>query len=176
MKINVLSVKTGKSLLVEDDIDFSNIKFDAYHIRKVDKCHVKASINKYENFYVVDLSIEGHAVLPCAYTLEDVSYPFEINESLTFKNEEDDLFDGNDDVFLVNNNFIELDEIVLSLIVATSPLKIVKKGAKLPESGNGYRVISEETRNKEKEENKKKNSPFSKLDNLNIWFNLKTKK
>ena len=71
MKINVLSVKTGKSLLVEDDIDFSNIKFDAYHIRKVDKCHVKASINKYENFYVVDLSIEGHAVLPCAYTWED---------------------------------------------------------------------------------------------------------
>lgn len=168
MKINVINIKSGKSVTFDDDVKFSSSDFDQYHIRKIKSCHVKATINKYEDFFIVDLLISGEAIVPCAYTLEDVDYPFNIEDSLTFSNENNGHFLKEDDVYQINNNFIEPDDIIHSLLVSSIPLKVIKKGAKLPEGGDGYRVIDEDTRNKEKEENKKLNSPFAKLDNLDL--------
>ena len=60
----------------------------------------------------------------------------------------------------------DIDPYVLSLVVSEIPAKIVKKGAKLPEDGSGYRVLSEEEYNKEQEN--KKDSRWDALDKIEL--------
>ena len=55
---------------------------------------------------------------------------------------------------------------LFSLIIASVPDKVVGKDEKLPESGHGYRILSEEDFYEEKSENKK--SPFDVLDDLEL--------
>ena len=64
---------------------------------------------------------------------------------------------------MITDNQIDIDEMLITLIVSNIPFKIIKKGAKLPASGDGYIVISEEEMEK-----RKKSSPFDALDNLEI--------
>ena len=61
---------------------------------------------------------------------------------------------------------IDLDPYILALILAEVPHTIVKKGAQLPKSGYGYRVMSEEELLKEK--STKKNSAFDILDTIDF--------
>ena len=61
---------------------------------------------------------------------------------------------------------IEVDEYILDLIIAEVPMKIVKKGAKLPSSGEGYRVLSEDEYNKEQEQ--KTDSRWAALDDIEL--------
>ena len=59
---------------------------------------------------------------------------------------------------------IDLDPYILALILAEVPHTVTKKGAELPKSGSGYRVLSEEELLKEK--STKKNSAFDILDTI----------
>ena len=51
---------------------------------------------------------------------------------------------GSEECFFEPGNEIDLDPHILALILAEVPHNIVKKGAKRPSSGEGYRVLSEE--------------------------------
>ena len=92
----------------------------------------------------------------CAYTLEEIPYQYNIKESVELAGNEDDEFE-------IINETIDIDEILITLIVSNIPMKVVKKGAKLPSNGDGYQVMSEEEAN-----SKKKASPFDALDDLKL--------
>ena len=92
----------------------------------------------------------------CAYTLEEIPYSYHVKETI-------ELADNEEDEFEIINNQIDIDQIVITLIVSNVPMKVIKKGAKLPSSGDGYRVLSEEDAKKEK-----KSSPFDVLDDLEL--------
>ena len=64
------------------------------------------------------------------------------------------------------DNNIDLDEYILGILLANVPVRIVKKGAKLPGDGNNYRVISEDQYQKEKENSQ--DSRWSALDDLDL--------
>lgn len=164
MKINISSLNVNKpSLQVEGDFDFSNHEFDPFHIKKINNCHVNAEMTYLnEDLYSLKLHIRGSATVPCAYTLEDVIYPFNINEEIFYK------VDANEDVpsfYPLKYNEVDIDEPVLSLLITSIPFKVIKKGAKLPQSGKGFRFMSEEEYKKEKEN---KSSPFDVLDKIDI--------
>lgn len=164
MKINIstLSIKRP-SISLEGDIDFSRHEFDPYHIKKIETCHVNAEMNFYsDDLYSLKLNIKGNAIVPCAYTLEDVSYPFNIKEELFYKQ---DIADDDTSFYPLTSNEVDIDEAVLSLLISSIPFKVIKKGAKLPKSGNGYRFLSEDDYLKEKEN---KSSPFDVLDDLDL--------
>ena len=99
-------------------------------------------------------NIKGEVETTCAYTLEKFAYPYDIKETIELNNDEKD-------DFIIDSNEIDVDEMVITLIVSHIPFKLVKPGAKLPNSGDGYRVIKEEDAEKEK-----KASPFDVLDDL----------
>lgn len=87
----------------------------------------------------IDMKITGMMVLPCALTLEEVDYPFEIESTEVFS------FDKpspDEDVHEVKKNIVDITPIIFQNIMAEVPLRVVKEGAKVKTEGEGWRIIS----------------------------------
>lgn len=160
MKINRNLFK-NKDYFVEEDLDFSNETFDPNHIRQIGKTHVKITGNDYDDFLVLDFKIKSDVIGVCSYSLEDVPLTVKVDASLSFTYEEED-----EETIHIDNPIFDVDEYILDLIIAEVPMKLVKKGAKLPSSGAGYRVLSEDEYNKEQEE--KVDPRWAALDNIDL--------
>ena len=148
MRINRALLTYGVSKTFEESIDFSNAELNPSHIRKIDSCDVIAEVADYEPLLYVKLKIKATVIGVCSYTLEDVELRLNIEDDLTFSDNEDD-----EDTYYTKDNIIDLDEYVLGILLANVPVKIVKKGAKLPQNGKGYRVLTQDEYDKEKENN-----------------------
>ena len=149
-------------LELEDDIDFSNAELDQNHIRKIENTHVKIIAHEYDDLITMDVNVECDIVGVCSYTLDDVPLHLKFKDSLEFSNEIDD----DEVIFFEPKPIFEIDPYILGLIITSTPTKIIKKGAKLPNSGQGYRVLSEEEYQKEKKS--KTDSRWSKLDDIEL--------
>lgn len=146
---------------ISEDIDFSHESLNSSHIRKIGLAKVKVTGKDYDELLVLNISIDADVIGVCAYSLEDVPLRVRINETLSFSYEDED-----EDVFHIDEAIFDLNPYILSLIISEVPLKIVKKGAKLPSSGEGYRVLNEDQYNSETKN--KKDSRWDKLDDIEL--------
>ena len=160
MKINRYLFK-NKDYFIEGDIDFSNAPVDKGHIKEIKSCHVKVTGNDYDDLFVATLKVDAEVIGTCSYTLEDVPLKIKTTATLNFTFDEED-----DELIHIDNPIFDIDEFVYSIIISEVPLKIVKKGAKLPSSGDGYRVLSEDEYNKEQKQ--KVDSRWSTLDDIEL--------
>ena len=139
MIINRALLKNGVPSTFVDTIDFSSTEFDPTHIRKIEECHVEAIATDYETILRVEVKINAKVIGVCSYTLEDVEINLKIEDELNFSDDEEDV-----DNYYEKGNLINLDSYILGILLANIPVRIIKKGAKLPENGKDYRVISED--------------------------------
>ena len=160
MKVNRNLFK-NKDYFIEDDLDFSNESFNPNHIRKIGKTHVRITGNDYDDYLILDFDIKSEVIGVCSYSLEDVPLTIKCHASLSFTYEEED-----EETIHIENPIFDVDEYIIDLIVSEVPMKIVKKGAKLPTSGAGYRVLTEDEYNKEQEE--KVDPRWKALDDINL--------
>jgi uncharacterized protein len=150
-----------KDFKIEEDLDFSNEKFDPTHIRSIKNTHVIVTGVDYDDYLILNIKIKSDVIGVCSYSLEDVDYKVNISTSLTFTYNDDE-----EDTIHIDGPIFELDPYILDLIVADVPLTLVKKGAKLPSSGEGYRVLTEDEYN---EEQANKTDPrWAALDDIDI--------
>lgn len=162
MKLNRALLTNGISKTFEDDVDFSSTKFDPTHIKSIPNCHVVITATDFETILHIDLKIEATVIGVCSYSLEDVELKLNINDSIDITDDEEDV-----DNYFEKDVIIDLDPYILGILLANIPVKIVKKGAKLPQNGSGYRVINEEDYLKEKE--KETDPRWAKLDSVKIF-------
>ena len=160
MIINRATLPLNKDEVFEEDIDFSNQKFDENHVKRILSCSVRVVAHEYGD--VLDCKISGKAnvIASCSYTLEDVPMEVSFRENFYFSSE----VTGSEECYFEPGTTIDLDPHILALILAEVPHNIVKSGASLPKSGDGYRVLSEEEYLLEKKN--KKNSAFDILDTI----------
>lgn len=161
MKINRAALTYGTPKQFEENVDFSSASLDPTHIRKIENCVVKAKATDYESILRIELEINALVIGVCSYSLEDVELKLKINDELNFSDDEND-----PDCYYSSDSIIDLDEYILGILLANVPVRIIKKGAKLPEDGKGYRVLSEEQYEKEKENST--DPRWSKLDDLDL--------
>ena len=160
MKINRATLPLNKDEVFEEDIDFLNQQFDENHVKRILSCSVRLVAHEYGD--VVDCKVSGKAsvIASCSYTLEDVPLEISFRDNFYFSNE----VTGSEECYFEPGVVIDLDPHILALILAEVPHNITKSGAKLPESGNGYRVLSEDDYLEEKKN--KKTSAFDILDTI----------
>ena len=160
MIINRATLPLNKDEVFEEEIDFSNQKFDENHVKRILSCTVRVVAHEYGD--VLDCKISGKAsvIASCSYTLDDVPMEISFRDNLYFSNE----VTGSEECYFEPGVNIDLNPHILALILAEVPHNITKSGAKLPESGNGYRVLSEEQYLEEKKN--KKNNAFGILDSI----------
>ena len=162
MKINRAILPLNKDEVFEEDIDFSKQKFDENHVKAILSCSVRLVAHEYGD--VLDCKISGKAnvIASCSYTLEDVPLDISFRDNFYFSSE----VTGSDECYFEPGNEIDLDPHILALILAEVPHNIIKSGATLPKSGEGYRVLSEEEYHNEKKN--QKSSAFDILDTIDI--------
>ena len=158
MKLNRAILPANKPETFDGEIDFSSLKPDENHVKRIDKCLVKVIATEFGD--VLQCAISGNAdvIASCSYTLEDVPLHVEFKETLYFSSE----VMGSQECYYEPGVEIDLNPHILALILAEVPHNITKSGASLPKSGNGYRVLSED--DFEKERKNKGNSAFDALD------------
>lgn len=96
----------------------------------------------------VDFQVKGEMILPCAVSLEDVDYPFEIESTaiFAFYKPQDD-----EDVIEVKKGTVDLTPVVFQEIMMDVPMRVVKDGATLKTEGNGWKVLNEEDEKQEED-------------------------
>ena len=102
-----------------------------------------------ERLYV-DVHIKGTMIVPCAISLEDTDYPFEIDETeiFAFYKPEDD-----EDVIEAKKDTADLTPVVWQEIMMAVPMRVVKEGATMKREGKGWKVLDESELDQDDEEN-----------------------
>ena len=160
MKLNRAILPANKPETFDEEIDFSSLKLDENHVKKINKCSVKVIATEFGDVLQCSINGEADVIASCSYTLDDVPLRVNFKDTLYFSSE----VIGSQECYFEPGVEIDLDAHILALILAEVPHNITKSGASLPKSGNGYRVLSEE--DYEKERQNKKNSAFDILDTI----------
>ncbi len=163
MKINFYNFKENETEKVSYDTSFPRTDFDPIHILGVPSCHVEAEITKIGELLYITMTVKYTALAPCVYTLEELEYHHKDREEFIYARE-GNLEEGIDQT--EKNGDINLDDAVHAIIVASVPMHLHKRDAKLPSNGEGYRVLTEDEFNEEQREHK--SSPFDVLDDLDL--------
>ncbi len=127
-----------KSIDVNIDYKFNKEELEGTDLLECDT-HVEGAIYKNSlKQIMLDLSVEGDMVIPCAITLKPTKYPYktEIKGSLIeFLNENDDFF----------TNLLDIFPIIWENILMEIPMRVVSPEAQdLEIKGDGWRLVTDD--------------------------------
>lgn len=124
---------------VEGEIIIPDEMLENTDIRKISKVEVEGFILNNEEEYELDIDVSGVMILPCARTLKDVNYPFNIKIN--------EVIGENDDNSLeIIQNRLDIFPIVWQNILVDVPLRVLAPDAKEESlEGDGWRLITEDT-------------------------------
>ncbi|HBF67742.1 MAG TPA: hypothetical protein DDW20_00255 [Firmicutes bacterium] len=162
MRINVNQL-SKKPLELEEEISIPESFKCVFPLVSVNKLIAKIHTSSYEDFVDVFLEIKADVILKSVYSLNDFPETITAKEEYHFGSSYDD---DDTDMININSNIINMDEYVLNLLSASIPVSPKIKGEKLPSSGEGYVVMSEEEYDKSRDE--KYDSRFDKLKDLDL--------
>lgn len=136
MKIDLFKLNNFNKLDIDSDIIFTEDYFKNTDIRAINDAHVVGTLSiSYEDELMADLEVSGEFILPCAVTLEDVSYSF------TTKIEEN--LGKFEDFYNKNKNSLDILPVLWENVVSEVPIRVVKDGVDITNlSGNGWEVVS----------------------------------
>lgn len=129
---NLYKVPVSGIINISDDV-ISNTD-----IRRISPVKVSGFLYNNDEEYELNINIKGEMILPCARTLKDVKYPFDIdiNEIIDEKNEFD--------VKIIQNR-LDIFPIIWQYILVDIPLRVLAPDAKeKPLQGSGWRLITED--------------------------------
>lgn len=133
----------------EEEITFPCEMFEKYaHINGLKDVIVSGTgnLDTRDKRLYVDLNIKGTMILPCALTLEDVDYPFDIYSTEVFSFEKPDPLE---DVHEAKKDVVDFTPVVFSNIMLEVPMRVVKDDANIKESGKGWKILDGQEDNDE---------------------------
>lgn len=161
MRLEFSKVKSLEKIEYVGDLNFYNSAKNIPTIKNYKSVEGTIEIQKADSVIIVKYDI--HAALTVISTLsgEEFEYPLDINEELYYTDQKEM---DSEDVFYIQEGYIDLDQEIYSLIITSLPLILHKDGEKYPK-GENFRVISED----EIDDNDGSGySPFDKLKDLDL--------
>ncbi|MGY0692280.1 YceD family protein [Virgibacillus sp. FSP13] len=152
MKFSVSQLKRGTldgPFTFDDVIDVSELETMNNDIRNIDPVHVKGECTIQGEQLIFSFTINGEMILPCARTLVDVPYPFDIKalEVFTlsdFYGEEEE----ENEIHPIDGEMLDLTPYIKENILLEVPFRVFSDDAKAkgdaPVKGDGWEFISEE--------------------------------
>lgn len=136
MKIDLFKLNNFNRLDIDSDVTFDEELYSKTDVRNIMNAHVTGELSiSYEDELECDLLVSGTFILPCAITLDDVSYDFEV------KIEEN--LGKFEDFYNKNKNSLDILPVLWENVVSEVPIRVVKEGASLDKlNGDGWELVS----------------------------------
>ena len=129
-------------VVIDEVYSFSDEELKGTDIIRLNDVSICGNITKDSlNNLVIDVDIKGTMILPCAITLKEVEYPFNINVNGNIEEMLEDLDKNSKKI----ENTLDILPIIWENILMEIPSKVVSPDAKDIElSGNGWKLIKED--------------------------------
>jgi len=153
MKIPIQKIYQSEVLEVEESVDLSKLVEVNSDLRKIGSVSVRCEASINDNLIHTQLNIVGEMVLPCARTLIDVNYPFEIDTLELFSEHPLTSEEEEGEIHLVEGEILDLEPYIRENVLLEIPMRVfaseeeIKKHA--IDSGEGWSVLSEEEKSNE---------------------------
>ena len=138
----------NKGLTFDEVIDGKEFMNADPQIRRMSDVHVKVRADISSSKVTFHLKISGEMTLPCARTLVDVPYPFEINATETFLLNVNADYEEDAEVRIVEGETVDLQPLIQELIIVEIPLQVFSENQQAagaaPQSGKDWEVVTEE--------------------------------
>ena len=158
-----LSNLDDKPYKIKEKLEFDLSANKLNYLKSLNNVYIDVCIYKVgEDLINLDFEISGQAILLSAINLDKVPYQIKIKEKI-FLTTDETLQDEN--IIYHKDNFIDLNDLAYSYIIADLPHNIHSQKDKTNIVKDGYRIISQQ---QYEEEQKKKPSPFDKLKDLDL--------
>ena len=134
----------------EDNVDVSELGTMNNDIRRIDSAHVHVLFTVDEEEIIASLKIDGEMILPCARTLVDVPYSYQIETNEVFSTSQ--YQSDEDEVHPIDGDVLDLKPYILENILLEVPFRVFSKeknpeGA-APTEGEGWAFVQEEIKEK----------------------------
>lgn len=129
---NLYKIPVSEEITIEDNM------LKNTDIRRISPIKVNGYILNNDDDYELDIRVTGTMILPCARTLKDVEYPFDIqiNEVIG---------ENSDNSLEIIQNRLEIFPIIWQYILVDVPLRVLHPDAKEESiQGDGWRLITED--------------------------------
>ena len=125
--LNQLYRFSGKSFEFDGVLNYDERVKNIEDILSISSVKVKG-IGKqlYEDRYTFNIHIECTLYLECARTLEEVSYPINLDVEEVFDTQE---YDTDEDINIIPKNTIDLRDVIFQDIYLEKPIRVVKEGS-----------------------------------------------
>lgn len=145
MKVNYQTLSRLHHIIEEEDIIYSLEQIKGIHsLIRIPFVHARVELSEDDGIVHAKFHIKADLVLECAYTLEEVDYKVNFHDELDFCFIKDGYQEEDENLIYIEGSTLDLDNYILGLIITEIPMKVVKKGAKLPTNGKDYEVITED--------------------------------
>src|SRR5699024_825816 len=150
-------------VVFDEMVDVSELENLNNDIRQIDPVRVKGICTADKDEFIFSFSIEGKMILPCARTLVDVEYPFDIKETEIFSACAMDEADEEEDVHPIAEEELDLTPYIKENIILETPYRVFSDEKAL-EEGDGWSFFEEDEH--EAEQENKIDPRLAKLQNL----------
>ncbi|SET30053.1 uncharacterized protein SAMN05216389_108134 [Oceanobacillus limi] len=156
MKFTVAQIKKkafNEPFTFADKVDVSELETMNNDIRQIKPVDVQGECTVHGDQFIFQFTIRGEMILPCARTLVDVTYPFDIRAREIFTTTSY-LADGDqeDEIHLIDGEVLDLTPYIKENILLEVPFRVFSDEADVQENflqkGNDWEVTSENTKEK----------------------------
>ncbi len=105
-----------------------------------------------EEQLLVNFTVDGTMIVPCALTNVDVDYPFKDSREVMFSFSKVKEEEADDDIIEAKKGVADLMPVIFETIICDVPLKVVSPNAEIKRKGDGWELLSEKDLADQKEE------------------------
>ncbi|MFD1360236.1 YceD family protein [Lentibacillus salinarum] len=153
MKFSLGQIKknaTNGPFTFDEQVDVSELETMNNDIRKIGSVHVRGTAEDQGDDIIFTFSVDGRMILPCARTLADVPYPFEINAVEIFSESPYETEDSDDDIHPIDGEVLDLTPLIKENILLEVPYRVFSDDedvkSQAPVKGDGWELVSDEKR------------------------------
>lgn len=148
MKISIQKILHSNNFSFDDRVDISEIENWNNDIRQIKPVHVTGHASAQGKQITCQFIITGTMILPCARTLIDVEYPFEVHAVEIFST--DPYYEEEDDseIHPVRGEILDLTPYIKENVLLEIPFRVFASEQEIEKyglnAGDGWEVVSEQ--------------------------------
>ncbi|MCP8616620.1 YceD family protein [Salirhabdus salicampi] len=151
MKFPIRQIKSQSPFPFEGDVEVKELQDMNNDIRRIPPVHVEGEFHSRGDHIIANFTIDGNMILPCARTLKDVDYSFEIKAEEHFSTSP---YEEDEEIHQVVGEVLDLTPYIKENIILEIPLQVyandVLNGDMPKEQGKGWEFVEDQKEKSQK--------------------------